>query len=506
MSSADLHTTRRARDLEALQREVVDVLVIGGGVTGAGIALDAATRGLSVALVEAEDLAFGTSRWSSRLAHGGLRYLAHGDVAVAWESAVERGHLMQHIAPHLIRPLPHVMPFYEDSARRDRLLVPVGLQAADAMRALARTPRGTLGRPRHLSASQALEMAPGLRAEGLQAATLHWDGQLIDDARLVIAVARTAAAYGARIITRARAQSVAGDSVSLKTPEGDMTVRARQVIVAAGIWTGELDPDTPLALSRGSHVLLDPEAVGRPRAAVTVPVPGELGRYVFALPTADGPVIAGITDVDAPSKPVTLDVAPDDDIAWILERLSPALARPITASDVVGSYAGFRPLAVDPNRDTTDGGAPADISRRHRVVRRSDGVITVTGGKLTTYRRMAQDALDASQLPGSCRTATLPLIGAQPRRTPVPAGVPSRLARRYGAEATRVVSYAESDPVLLEPVAPGAGVLGVEVVHGLLCEGATTVADVMERRTRLSTIPAYAVARDRVAEIVEAHR
>lgn len=497
----DLNATQRSRDLDALLGDVTDVIVVGGGITGAGVALDAATRGLSVGLLEAEDLAFGTSRWSSRLAHGGLRYLAHGDVGVAWESAVERGRLMETIAPHLIRPLPHVMPFYADSARRDRILVPIGLRAADVMRAAAGTSRHTLGRPRHLSMAQALDLAPGLATDGLHGATLHWDGQLIDDARLVVSVTRTAAAYGARIVTGARVEDITGTTVTVRTAQGVLTLHARQIIVAAGIWTEQLDDETPLVLSRGSHVLLDPASLGYPRAAVTVPVPGELGRYVFALPTADGPVIAGITDVSVPDQPVTLDSAPSDDVEWILERLSPAFARGLSQEDAIGSYAGFRPLVADTETST------ADISRRHRVTRRADGVITVSGGKLTTYRRMAQDALDATDLPGRCRTATLPLLGAQPRRTPAPAGVPARLVRRYGSEAARVTSYGATDPTLLDPLAPGVGVLGVEVVHAVRCEGATTVADVMERRTRLSTIPAQAAAaRARVEEIVEAHR
>ncbi|MEK9664670.1 MAG: glycerol-3-phosphate dehydrogenase/oxidase, partial [Candidatus Nanopelagicales bacterium] len=474
---------------------------VGGGITGTGIALDAATRGLSVGLVEAEDLAFGTSRWSSRLAHGGLRYLANGDIGVAWESAVERGRLMETVAPHLIRPLAHVMPFYASSARRERLLVPIGLRAADLMRSAAGTSRRTLGRPRHLTAQQAVDLAPGLATDGLRGATLHWDGQLIDDARLVVTVARTASAYGARIVTGARAEDVTGSDVTVRTADGTVRLSARQVIVAAGIWTEKLDARTPLTLSRGSHVLLDPASLGHPRAAVTVPVPGELGRYVFALPTADGPVIAGITDVAVPDQPVTLHGAPTADVDWILAQLSPAFARPLTAQDVIGSYAGFRPLVADAESST------ADISRRHRVTRRPDGVITVTGGKLTTYRRMAQDALDASDLPGVCRTAALPLLGAQPRRTPAPDGVPARLVRRYGSEAPRVAAYGDTDPSLLDPVAPGVGVLGVEVVHAVRCEGATTVSDVMERRTRLSTVPAHAAdARARVEEIVEAHR
>jgi len=503
MSAGDLNSGRRERDREHVLHHAVDVVVVGGGVTGAGIALDAATRGLSVALVEAEDLAFGTSRWSSKLAHGGLRYLAHGDLAVAWESAVERGRLMTAIAPHLTRALPHVMPFHRGSTPQDRALVRVGLRAADALRIAAGTRRGVLGPPRSVSAAQALALVPTLEPHDLLGATLHWDGQLVDDARLVIALARTAASYGAHILTGARVIELDGQGVLVRDAEGDFTISGRQVITAAGIWTAELDESTHLVLSRGSHALLDPAALGHPRAAVTVPVSGAKSRYVFALPTLEGPVIAGITDVDAGDHVSTVNAAPMEDVDWILQHLSTALARPLTGADVIGSYAGFRPLVGEPGQPT------ADISRRHRITRRPDGVITVTGGKFTTYRRMAADALDRAALPqaGPCRTASLPLIGAQPRASAVPAGVPSRLVWRYGSEAARVAGYAAQDADLLAPVAPGVGVLGVEVVHALRAEGATTVADVMERRTRLSTIPAHAsAARERVREIVDDQR
>ena len=497
----DLTRDRRAREAESLAGGTeVDVLVVGGGVTGAGIALDAATRGLAVALVEAEDLAFGTSRWSSKLVHGGLRYLAHGDVAVAWESAVERGHLMGTIAPHLVRPLPHVMPAFDDTPASDRLLVRAGLGAADALRVLARTPRGALGRARTVSPDDVVDLVPAIDRARVRGGTVHWDGQLVDDARLVTAIARTAAGFGASILTRTRAVSVHGDGVRvLDEVQGvEYDVRARRVIVAAGVWTGTLDPATRILASRGSHALLDPAALGHPRAALTVPVPGERGRYVFALPTLDGPVIAGITDEPVPGPVPDVPIAPEDDIDWILDRLSTALARPLVREDVIGTYAGLRPL-VAPESGT---GESADISRRHLVHRREDGVVVVTGGKLTTYRRMAQDALDASDLrdAGPCITAHLPLVGA--RRPALAAGVPRRLAQRYGSEAARVAGLADGDPSLLDPLAPGVSVLGVEIAFAVLAEGALALDDILQRRTRLSLTPALLDrSRDRAAEI-----
>jgi glycerol-3-phosphate dehydrogenase len=232
-------------------------------------------------------------------------------------------------------------------------------------------------------------------------------------------------------------------------------------------------------------------------------VPGERGRYVFALPTLDGTIIAGITD-DPVSGPIAdVPEAPEADITWILEHLSSALQHPLTDADVIGAYAGLRPLVGEPGAKTS-----ADISRRHLVERRPEGHIVVTGGKLTTYRRMAQDAIDALELPDTaCRTQTLPLVGAQPQGTDCPPGVPHRLVERFGSEAARIASYAESDPSLLDTLAPGVPVLGVEVVHAIRAEGALDVEDVIERRTRLSSVPDRAErARARVTEIVEATR
>ncbi len=501
--SADLSAARRIRDLDALAAgHVPDVLVIGGGITGCGVALDAASRGLDVTLVESQDLAFGTSRWSSKLVHGGLRYLAHGDLAVAWESAVERSRLMTTIAPHLIRPLPHVMPLDRDP--RQRALVRVGLQAADLLRVTSGTPRSVLPRPRTIDADRARSLVPALDSSGLSGATVHWDGQLVDDARLVIAVARSAARLGARIITGATASDVTGSGARITLDSGEvLEVSARHVIVAAGVWTDQVDDSTRLTTSRGSHVLLRAAALGHPRAALTVPVPGERGRYVFALPTLDGPVIAGITDVAVPGPIADVPLAPQTDITWILDQLSTALDQPLVAADILGTYAGLRPLVGD-----AQGGPTADISRRHLVERRPDGHVVVTGGKLTTYRRMAEDAVDALGISGHyCRTATLPLVGAQSRRGSVPAGVPQRLVERYGAEAGRVAAHADSDPSLLAPVAPDVPVLGVEVVHAIRCEGARDIEDVLQRRTRLSSVSADAErCRPRVAEIVEQAR
>ena len=396
--------------------EAVDVVVVGGGITGAGVALDAASRGLSVALLERRDLAFGTSRWSSKLVHGGLRYLQHGDWGLAWESAVERATLMRTIAPHLVRPLPFLIPL-DDRATKTM----VGLRIGDGLRRAARTSRRELPPPRRVSAHEALRLAPALRAD-LRGALLSWDGQLEDDARLVVAVARTAAAHGARVVTYAEVTGLREDGVeAVDTLTGDgFTVRARHTVVAAGVWTDALTGAVSLRPSRGSHLLVPASRLGEPRAAVNVPVPGEQGRWVFALPRSDGLVGIGITDVPAPGEPADEPRPDAAEEAELLDRASAALATPLTPGDVCGRYAGLRPLA--------DGeGETADLSRRHLIVEDVSGALVIVGGKLTTYRRMAQDVVDRlTDRP--CRTHRLPLVGAAP---------PAALASVGGARAAR---------------------------------------------------------------------
>src|SRR5689334_2782137 len=242
-STTSLTAGRRAADLAALAAgEVVDVLVVGLGVTGAGVALEAASRGLSVLAVDAHDLAFGTSRWSSKLVHGGLRYLASGQVGVAHESAVERGILMEVTAPHLTHAIPTVMPFSSSVPAHQAVAARAATWAGDALRRGARTSVRTLPRPRHLSATEALELAPALRRQGLRGAMLGWDGQLEDDARLVTTLARTAAAHGAHVRTRARVLSTTGTSVDLRDELTGAThsVAARAVVNATGVWAGDL--------------------------------------------------------------------------------------------------------------------------------------------------------------------------------------------------------------------------------------------------------------------------
>jgi len=497
MSSPDLTAARRTRELDALAagREV-DVLVVGGGITGVGVALDAAARGLSVALVERGDLASGTSRWSSKLAHGGLRYLAKGRLGVAWESATERAILADRTAPHLVRALPMLIALLPEVSGAGARLTATGLRTGDVLRRAAGTKPTRLPRTRHIGAAEAQRWFPALDPAGLRGALLSWDGQLEDDARLVVALARTAASHGALVLPHVRAESLhaAGAEVRDVLGGGAFSLRARNVVNATGVWAGTLAPGILLRPSKGSHLLVGAHRLGDPAAAINVPVPGHFGRFVFALPRPDGLVLIGLTDEPLPpgELPDVPEVTPAEE-RFLLETLNRALLTDLTPHDVVGRFAGLRPLL-----DAGDG-ATADVSRRHAVLGDPmSGVLTVVGGKLTTYRRMAQDVVDAiARRPGvaagPCRTTNLPAVGAQAQNVRVP-GVPPRLTRRYGAEAPAVAALADGRPELLLPVAPGLPVLGVELRWAVEREGALTVSDVLDGRTRLGLVPAWRAA------------
>ena len=500
----------------------VDVVVVGLGVTGAGVALDAVSRGLTVLAVDAHDLAFGTSRWSSKLVHGGLRYLASGHVGIAHESAVERGILMDVTAPHLTRPLPSLVPLAAGVTPALGLLTRAGLLGGDLLRRAAGTSADTLPRPRRLTAAETRRLAPPLRTEGLRGGLLSWDGQLEDDARLVTTIARTAAQRGAAIRTHARVVSATGYSVALRDELTGATheVRCRTVINAAGVWAGELVDEVRLRPSRGTHLVLRAEALPGLTVAVFAPIPGETNRFVLVLPQPDGQLYVGLTDepVDGPIPDVAEPT--EVEIGFLLDVVSASFARPLRRSDVVGAFAGLRPL-LDTSSSTGDDGdrSTADLSRKHAVLTSRAGVVTIVGGKLTTYRRMAEDAVDAAIASagldaGPCVTATLPLAGAAPREQlaeqAARAGSPgrARLIRRYGADAELVLDAAAlasdwSEEELLAPIAPGhAGIptIWAELFFGITHEGAADVADLLDRRTRVGLVPVDRLAATAAAE------
>jgi glycerol-3-phosphate dehydrogenase len=504
MTSTALNAARRTADLTALaDGEPTDIVVIGGGITGAGIALDAASRGLRVTLVEKHDLAFGTSRWSSKLVHGGLRYLATGNVGIARRSAVERGILMTRNAPHLVRAMPQLVPLLPSMGRMERTLVRAGFLAGDVLRKTAGTPNSILPGSRRISAQRALDMAPAVRRNGLDGGLLAYDGQLIDDARLVAAVARTAAQQGARILTYTNASEATGTSLRLtdqRTGES-FEISARAVINATGVWAGEIDPTLKLRPSRGTHLVFDAETLGNPTAALTIPIPGELNRFVFAMPEQLGRVYLGLTDEEAPGPIPDVPQPTSEEVSFLLDVANTALGITLESADVIGAYAGLRPL-ID-----TGAGRTSDVSRDHAVVESPSGVISVVGGKLTEYRHMAQDVLDRAielrgLVAGECRTRNLPLVGApaNPGSTVAPmAGLPESLLLRYGAEAANVIAAATCGRPA-DPVADGIDVTRAEFEYAITHEGALTVDDIVDRRTRIGLV---AADRERVVGVAE---
>ncbi|TMM03954.1 MAG: glycerol-3-phosphate dehydrogenase/oxidase [Actinobacteria bacterium] len=505
-----LTASRRSAELEALKEGThVDLLVVGGGVTGAGVALDAATRGMSVALLEQRDLANGTSRFSSKLAHGGLRYLAKLQFDVAWESARERATLANVTAPHMVRALPQLSPAYGRFPRPDALALSAGIRIGDAMRALSGTSRRRLPGARHVGAEEIRLWMPAVKVDGLRGAVLAWDGQLEDDARLVVALARTAAANGARICTHCEVTALTGDGAHARDLISGQPfyVQARHVINATGVWGGRLVDGIELRPSKGAHVLVAAERLGNPRAMLTVPVPEHFGRFVFACPRSDGLVLIGLTDEPYEGEPADAAEVTDEEERFLLQTISLALDRPLQSEDVVGRYAGLRPLL-----DSRRGGsaATADLSRRHTVIEDpASGGVTVVGGKLTTYRQMAQDAVDRvvarpDVTAGPCRTTTVPLVGAPPRGMQAPRGVHPRLWRRFGTEAHELMALAKRRPEWLAPIVPGLPALAVEAVAAIEREGALSVDDVLDRRLRLGLVPAwYEAARPAVESLID---
>ncbi|HEY6934335.1 MAG TPA: glycerol-3-phosphate dehydrogenase/oxidase [Marmoricola sp.] len=474
--------------------EQVDLLVVGLGATGAGVALDAAARGLTVAAVEARDVAWGTSRFSSKLVHGGLRYLARLQLGVAHESAVERGILMERTAPHLTRALPFVLPLTSATGRGREALAFAGVRAGDLLRRGAGTSPETLPRPRRIGVTETLALAPALRRAGLRGGLLSWDGQLEDDARLVLCLARTAASLGAHVHTRTRALALTAGGATLRDElTGQVRgIHARAVVNATGVWADRLVPGVRLRPSRGSHLVVRRSSLPHVRCGLMVPVPGHHNRFVLTLPQPDDTCYIGLTD-DAVDEVPDVPEVPASDVDFLLAVVNDVLATRLTHADVIGSYAGLRPLlAAD--------GATSDLSRKHAVLVSADGVVTVVGGKLTTYRRMAEEAVDrAVEVSGMsaapCRTRHLPLLGAAPRAELDRVDAPARLVRRFGTEAPAVLADARATTglpaeTLLAPASTQVPVTLAELVFGVTHEGAADVDDLLDRRTRVGLVGA----------------
>jgi glycerol-3-phosphate dehydrogenase len=488
--------------LRRLRDEVFDVLVIGGGITGAGVALDAASRGLRTALVERDDFAAGTSSKSSKLVHGGLRYLQQGDVRLVYEALHERQRL-RHNAPHLVSVLAFMIPILTKDGLLPRQIARV---LGSSLWMYDLTGGWRIGRiHRRLKAPAALAHLPTMPATRLASAYLYFDAAA-DDARLTLAIARTAADHGAAVANRCAVVELTRDTdgtldgAIVEAEGARFPVRARVVVNATGVWADAVrtldeghDPGT-LRPAKGVHITVAWEKI-RNDIAVVVPVPKDR-RSLFVIPWGPRPdgtfthAYVGTTDTDFDGSlddpQCTLD-----DIDYVLTALNASVTTGITAADVTGVWAGLRPLVRTADPDAPPTARTADLSRRHRVTASESGLITVTGGKLTTYRKMAEDTVDMVTdrlgLRARCRTRRLRIHGAAAR--PPAAGSPSEhLYGRHGSDADAVRTIIAHDPALGEPLVPGLPYLRAEVVHAARSEMATTVDDVLSRRTRARLI------------------
>lgn len=477
-------TFDRAEALARLAAEPFDVLVVGGGITGTGVALDAASRGLRTALVERGDFASGTSSKSSKLVHGGLRYLQQKEIHLVYEALAER-QILRKTAPHLVKVLPFLLPVFTKDG-----LLPRSLARAlgSAMWMYDFTGGLRIGKlHKRISNDEALRYMPTLPVERLAGSYVYYDAQA-DDARLTLAVARTAADHGAMLANYASVVGLTKDGsgrvngARVLADGNEIEVRAKVVVNATGVWSDNvraLDEGThPSSIrpAKGIHITVPWSLVQNTIAAV-VPVPKDK-RSVFVVPWGDFTYI-GTTDTDY-DGPLDDPQCTPDDIAYLLRAINFSVTTTITENDIVGTWAGLRPLVADAKSERT-----SDLSRRHSVRSSSSGLITVNGGKLTTYRRMAADTVDAVEQhfdhKSRSKTKRLPLRGANGWNA---TGAPEHLVERYGGDAGAVVALATADPQLREPLVPGLPYWRAEAVYAARHEMARTVDDVLSRRTR----------------------
>jgi glycerol-3-phosphate dehydrogenase len=480
-------TFDRAQALARLEAETFDVLVVGGGITGVGVALDAASRGLRTALVERDDFSSGTSSKSSKLAHGGLRYLQQKEFGLVYEALYERTIMLRN-APHLVRELPFLIPVLT----RDGLMNPKIARALGSALWLYDLTGGVRSGKIHrrISKARALEHMPTLRESNLASAYVYYDAQ-VDDSRLTLTVARTAAAHGAAVANHTAVVDLLKDAAGTvrgATVEADgrqFDVRARAVVNAAGVWSDSVramdegaDPRS-IRPAKGIHITVPWEKV-RNDIATIVPVPKDR-RSIFVVPWGDFTYI-GTTDTDYDGDSDDPQCTPED-VQYCLDAMNLAMSEPLTHADVTGVWAGLRPLIAG----GSVGDKTKDLSRKHGVSTSPGGVTTITGGKLTTYRRMAADTVDAVaerlDVKAKSRTKKLRLLGAEGSQ---PAD--EHLQSRYGSLGADVLTLAHSDADLAAPLIPGLPYLRAEAVYAIREEMAGTLADVLERRTRARII------------------
>jgi glycerol-3-phosphate dehydrogenase len=494
--SAKLDQSRREKSWGKLAQQEFDVLVVGGGVTGAGAALDAATRGLKVALVEARDFASGTSSRSSKLFHGGLRYLEQLNFGLVREALRERELMLTRIAPHLVKPVSFLYPLTHRVWERP--YVTSGMILYDNM-------GGARSVPRHkqLTRHGALKLAPGLKPSSLAGALIYYDGQA-DDARHTLTVARTAASYGATVVNSAEVtgflhagERVVGATVRDVETNAVVDVRAQVVVNATGVWTDDIQTMAGgrgrfhVRASKGVHIVVPRDRINSETGIILRTEKSVL----FLIPWTTHWII-GTTDTDW-----TLDkahpAASRADLDYILEHVNTVLSVPLTHDDIQGVYAGLRPLLSGESESTSQ------LSREHAVARPQPGLISIAGGKYTTYRVMAADAVDAAAedisggVPASV-TEHIPLVGAEgyqamvnqvdrlSRRVGLPVWRLQHLLNRYGSMTDDLLALAADDESLLQPIPDAEEYLQVEIVYAATHEAALHMDDLLARRTRIS--------------------
>jgi glycerol-3-phosphate dehydrogenase len=478
----------------------LDILVVGGGVVGAGTALDAATRGLATGLVEARDWAAGTSSRSSKLIHGGLRYLEMLDFALVREALKERGLLLERLAPHLVKPVPFLYPLQHRGW--ERLYAGSGVALYDTMSVSSGHGRG-LPMHRHLSRKHALRVAPALRKDALVGALQYYDAQ-VDDARFVATLARTAASYGAHVANGARVvgflregERVVGARVHDGESGTEYDVRAKQVVNATGVWTDDTQAliaergQFHVRASKGIHLVVPKDRIH----STTGLILRTEKSVLFVIPWGRHWII-GTTDTDW-NLDKAHPAASSADIDYLLDHVNSVLATPLTRDDVQGVYAGLRPLLAG------ESDATSKLSREHTVAHPVPGLVVVAGGKYTTYRVMAKDAVDEAvhgldRRVAPCCTEVVPLAGAEgyqaqwnarartAARTGVHVARIEHLLGRYGGLTEELLDLVAEDPSLAAPLGGADDYLRAEVVYAARAEGARHLDDVLARRTRIS--------------------
>ena len=496
--NSSLNPQQRSAAINSLASQEFDVLVIGGGINGVGIALDAASRGLSVALVESSDFASGTSSKSSKLIHGGLRYLEQYDFKLVREALNERELMVSTLSPHLVKPVSFLYPLQEKL--KERTYVGAGMALYDALRGFKRA----LPWHKHLSQKRISEIAPSLRLDVITGGYQYFDAQ-VDDARHTMTIARTAAKYGAVITTRTTCdeliftgKKVTGAKIRDEESGEIISVRAKSTIMAAGVWTDSLyakfgvKPGYAVRMSKGAHIVVPGSAI---KSETGVIIKTDVS-VLFIIPWGDKWIV-GTTDTDYDESREE-PLATSEDVTYILNQANRVLEPQLRREQVIGVFAGLRPLvSTDPDSPTTK------LSREHVVDSPTPGFVSIAGGKYTTYRVMAEDAVNEAinhlrKIVPDSVTETLAIIGAEgysvlmnqiPRLSQqysISEKSVEHLLNRYGSLISEVLEPAESQPELLEELIPGLAYLKAEILYAVTHEGATSIDDVLSRRTRIS--------------------